>query len=123
MAASVNGTIYAINTDRGSQFYANKWGKKGKGKSQFEKYLERKRINHILSRKGNPQTNGKLERWFQEYIKHRKRFETSEEFRNWYNRRIHGALNLEIGETPEEAFIRRLRPESLCGMFWKRMED
>ncbi len=64
VAASLNGTIYAINTDRGPQFYANTWGKKGKGKSQFEKYLERKRIKHIPSRKGNPQTNGKLERWF-----------------------------------------------------------
>ncbi len=73
--------------------------------------MERKRIKHVPSRKKNPQINGKLERWFQEYIKHRKRFETPEEFKNRYNKRIHGALNLEIKETPE-AFIRRLGPES-----------
>jgi len=35
VAKSVNSIILAINTDRGSQFYANKKGKKGKGKSQF----------------------------------------------------------------------------------------
>lgn len=81
-------------------------GKEGRGTSLCEKYVERKRIKHVLSRKNNPQTNGKLERWFQEYIKHRERFETPEEFRNWYNKRIHGALNLEIGETSEEAFIK-----------------
>ena len=40
----------------------------------------------------------------------------------WYNSRIHGALNLEIGETPQEAFIRKLRSESLFGLFWKRIE-
>jgi hypothetical protein len=40
----------------------------------------------------------------------------------WYNNRIHGALNLEIGETPQEAFIRKLRRECLCGMFLKRIE-
>jgi len=51
VAKSVNGVILAINTDRGSQFYANKKGKKGKGKSQFQKYLERMRIKHIPSRR------------------------------------------------------------------------
>ena len=123
VAALFNGIIYAVNTDRGPQFYANKKGKKGKGKSQFQKYLERKGIKHIPSRRNNPQTNGKLERWFREYKKHRKRFETGKEFVKWYNRRIHGALDLQIGETPEEAFARKLRPVSLCGLFWKRMEE
>jgi putative transposase len=33
VAELINGVISAINTDRGSQFYANKKGKKGKGKS------------------------------------------------------------------------------------------
>jgi hypothetical protein len=32
LAESVNGSILAVNTDRGSRFYANKKGKKGKGK-------------------------------------------------------------------------------------------
>jgi len=54
VAESVNAVIHSINSDRGSQFYANKWSKKGKGKSQFEKYLERKGIKHISSRRNNP---------------------------------------------------------------------
>ena len=122
MAESVNGVIFAINSDRGSQFYANKKGKKGKGKSQFQKYLEKKRIKHIPSRRNNPQTNGKIERWGREYKQHRDQFDTAEAFADWYNNRIHGALNLEIGETPQEAFFRKLRRECLCGMFLKRIE-
>ncbi|MFQ6088064.1 MAG: DDE-type integrase/transposase/recombinase, partial [Candidatus Methanofastidiosia archaeon] len=123
VAESVNGVIHAVNTDRGSQFYANKKGRRGKGKSRFQRYLERWEIKHIPSRRNNPQTNGKLERWFREYKRHRNKFESSKEFSRWYNRRIHGALDLEIGETPEEAFIRRLRPEALCGILWKRMKE
>jgi len=122
VAKSVNSVTLAINTDRGSQFFANKKGKKGKGKSQFQKYLERMRIKHIPSRRNNPQTNGKLERWGREYKQHRDKFDTAERFVAWYNNRIHGALDLEIGETPQEAFIRKLRQECLCGMFWKRIE-
>ena len=122
LVESVNGSILAVNTDRGSRFYANKKGKKGKGKSQFQKYLERKGINHIPSRRNNPQTNGKLERWGREFKQHRDKFKTAEAFAIWYNKRIHGALNLEIGETPQEAFIRKLRPECLCGLFWKQNE-
>jgi len=121
-AESVHGTIHAINTDRGSQFYANKKGKKGKGKSQFQKYLEKKGIKYIPSRRNNPQTNGKLERWGREYKKHRDKFDTAEAFMKWYNNRIHGALDLERGETPGEAFTRKLRPQCLLGMFWERIE-
>jgi len=57
-----------------------------------------------------------------EYKQHRNAFNTAEEFANWYNNRIHEALNLEIGETPKEALMRRLRPECLCGLFWKQNE-
>jgi putative transposase len=122
VAESVNSVITAINTDRGPQFYANKQGKKKKGKSQFQKYLERKRINHVPSKRNNPQTNGKIERCGREYKKHRDKFESAETFAAWYNNRIHGALNLEIGETPQEAFLRKLRQECLFGMFWKKIE-
>lgn len=113
------GYIHAINTDRGSQFYANAGEKKKKGLSLYERQLMDKGIKHIVSRKNNPQTNGKIERWWQEYIKHRHRFNTAEEFMDWYNNRIHGKLRLEWGETPEEAFIRKMQPESLLGMFFR----
>lgn len=120
VAESVNGVIYAIDTS-GSRFFANNQGKKERI-NQFEKYLKRKGIEHISLKKNNS-SNGKLKRWFQEYKRHRKRFDTKEGFVTWYNNRVHGALNLEIGETPQEAFIRGLRSESLCGLFWKRMDN
>ncbi len=74
---------------------------------------------HIPSRRNNPQTNGKIERWFQEYIKHRHKFKSVNEFKYWYNDRIHGSLKLEWGETPNEAFIRKLQSESILGLFFK----
>lgn len=100
----------------------NEGEKKKKGISQFEQYLEDHGIRHVPSRRNNPQTNGKIERWFQEYIKHRHRFETVQEFVRWYNNRIHGSLRLDWGETPDEAFIRKLKPESILGLFFKTVD-
>jgi putative transposase len=117
-ASEVNSRIRELNTDRGSQFYANKRSRKGiKGVSEFEKYMESRGIRHIPSRRNNPQTNGKVERWFQEYKKHRERFGSAEEFAGWYNNRLHGSLWLEYAETPNEAFMRKLRPECLIWLF------
>ncbi|MCG2825377.1 MAG: hypothetical protein L6265_02150, partial [Thermoplasmatales archaeon] len=110
-----NISIREVNTDRGSQFYCNK----GEGQSQFEKYLDTQRIVFIPSRRNNPQTNGKLERFWYEYDKHRFRFNSFQEFVNWYNNRIHGALWLEYGENPNEAFTRKLPMESILGLFMK----
>ncbi len=114
-----NGLIQSINTDRGSQFYPNKRDKNGEADSVFQDYLESRRITHIPSRRNNPQTNGKIERWFQEYIKHRNKFNSANEFKDWYNDRLHGSLKLEWGETPNEAFVRKLQPESILGLFFK----
>ncbi len=41
----------------------------------------------------------------------RDKFNSDQEFMNWYNNRLHGAIKLELAETPNEAFIRKLRPE------------
>ena len=111
-AAQYNIMIREVNTDRGSQFHANKGGK-----SQFQIYLESMGIKHVVSRKNNPQTNGKVERFWLEYDRHRWRFSSMDEFIEWYNRRIHGSLWLEIGENPNDAFIRKAPPESLLGLF------
>lgn len=118
-----NAIILEVNTDRGTQFYTNKREKKKgiKGISEFEKYLDNGEIKHIPSRVNNPQTNGKFERWVREYKKHRNKFNSAEEFMEWYNDRLHGALNLEWAETPNQAFIRKLRPESLLGLFFKNV--
>jgi putative transposase len=113
-----NGYIEALNTDRGTQFYPNKRDKNGKAESIFKNYLESRGIKHIPSRRNNPQTNGKMERLIQTYKKHRNQFNSANEFKEWYNRRIHGALILEWGETPDDAFVRKMKPESLLGLFF-----
>jgi len=95
-AEQFNIEIKEVNTDRGVQFYSN-----GNKPSRFEKYLEKQGIKFIPSRKSNPQTNGKLERLWYEYDKHRFSFDSIDEFIEWYNNRIHGALWLEIGESVE----------------------
>jgi len=117
-AEEFNIGIKEVNTDRGVQFYSN-----GNKPSRFEKYLKEQGIKFIPSRKSNPQTNGKLERLWYEYDKHRFSFDSIDEFIEWYNNRIHGALWLEIGERPEEAFIRKLPPENLLGSFMKMNEE
>jgi hypothetical protein len=114
-ARAFNIQIGEVNTDRDPRFYSNK----SSGTSAFEQYLEREGIRHVPSRKGNPQTNGKLERLWLEYDRHRWRFESLDAFLTWYNNRIHGALDYRGGETPAEAFIRRAPPEAILGLFLK----
>ena len=115
------GSINELNTDRGTQFFPNKKNKKGKAESKYLRYLEYVGIKHIPSRRSNPQTNGKVERWVQEYKRHRHRFNSAEEFMSWYNNRLHGSLDLENAETPNEAFMRKMRSECLLGMFYRNV--
>jgi transposase InsO family protein len=70
LARAYRGYINAVNTDQGTQFYAG-GGKKRKGVSRFEQYLNARGVNHSPSKRNNPQTNGKIERWFLEYRRHR----------------------------------------------------
>ena len=46
------------------------------------------------------QINGKIERFWLEYDRHRWRFDGILEFVSWYNNRIHGAPWIEMGENP-----------------------
>jgi len=103
-------------TDHGAQFYANKRDKDGKAEHGFERFLEEHGIKHILCRYKHPQTNGKVEKWFDLYRVHRKRFPTFEEFIEWYNNRPHGSLNLRRAETPEQAFWRKMPIEYYYGL-------
>jgi len=109
--------IRAINTDRGAQFFPN--NSEDREKHNFVEYLISQNIKHIPSRVNNPQTNGKLERWFQEYKRHRHRFKSVEEFRIWFNNRLHGALNYRRGETLEKAFMKRIDPSVWVGLRFK----
>jgi transposase InsO family protein len=110
--------IRHVNTDRGTQFYSNK----NEGTCEFEKYLESQSIKHIPSRRNNPQTNGKLERLWYEYDKHRWRFNSLQDFLDWYNSRIHGSLDYRNGETPGMALIRKMPPAASLGLFLSRNE-
>jgi len=78
--------------------------------SRFRDYLKENNIKQILCRIKHPQSNGKIERWFECYNRHRKAFKTKEDFIYWYNDvRPHRALNFEELETPSQAFIRKRR--------------
>jgi putative transposase len=114
-----NVIVFQVNTDRGPEFCSNKKEFNRDSKSKFEMFLVKLGIQYIPSRIKNPQTNGKLERLWHEYDRHRWKFKTLNKWIDWYNGRLHGALRLEWGETPNEAFIRKKRPESILGQFWR----
>jgi len=96
-------------SDKGSQFYANKHDKTGKkGMSMFEKELEMLGIDFWTSRRNHPQTNGKMEKWFDTMKKRFKKHpdENLQDFVRWYNeKRIHHALDY---KTPEEIYNENL---------------
>jgi putative transposase len=110
------GGIRQILSDRGGQFKANKLDKKGKANHCFENALANLGIGHVLSGVNHPQTNGKLEKWFDAYKKRRGKFASIDEFMHWYNDlRPHMSLNFNKAETPSEAFIRKIRTEVWLG--------
>jgi len=101
-----HGQIKQCISDHGTQFIktmANDY-------CRFQQFLNEKGIKHILCRIKHPQSNGKIEKWFDIYKNHRKAFKTKEEFLKWYNEiRPHRSLRFDILETPEQAFQRKLR--------------
>jgi transposase InsO family protein len=99
------GKIKQRISDHGSQFMNNM-----NGYSEFQKFLKFNGIQHIKCRIKHPQSNGKIEKWFDCYDKHRKAFKTLEDFLHWYNKlRPHRSLKFEILETPSQAFERKRR--------------
>ena len=98
-----------ILSDKGTQFYNSKKNKKGiLTPSLFEQELTALGIEFWTSRRNHPQTNGKMEKWFDTMKKRKKKHpnETLQEFVKWYNEeRIHHALDY---KTPEEVYIENL---------------
>jgi len=118
------GGIGAVLTDRGSEFYVNKECKKGRGKTEFGLFLEMHGIKHIVARVNHPQTNGKIERWFQTYGKKRSKFHSLGEFLSWYNNeRAHMSLKLHYAETPGMAFLRKMDPIIWMGKVARWFEE
>lgn len=105
--------INQVNSDRGPEFFSNTPGKKSIDHA-FPAFLKRNAIRHIPSAAKNPQTNGKLERWHQDYEKHRPRFGSLGEYIAWSNERIHG----ELRGRPNREFIQKLPAECLLGLLF-----
>jgi putative transposase len=118
------GKIKQAITDRGTQFYTNKKDKNEESQSRFEAFLLEKEIKHIKARVKHPQTNGKVEKWFDLYEKYRLEFDTFADFVKWYNTtRYHESLDQKhFLQTPENAFWARLPEGSKLNIFLKRME-
>ena len=101
-----HGKILQCISDHGPQFIKNITD----GNSRFKDYLTSNGIKQILCRIKHPQSNGKIEKWFDTYAKHRHAFKTKKEFLYWYNEvRPHRSLNFDNLETPQQAFIRKMR--------------
>ena len=97
------GKIAQCISDRGSQFMNNM-----EGYSEFQEFLKSVQVLHIKTKIKHPQSNGKIEKWFECYDKHRKAFNTKEEFLRWYNEvRPHRSLNFDVLETPKQAYERK----------------
>ena len=100
-----HGKIKQCICDHGSQFISNLGGD-----SRFAAFLHEEGIKQILCRVKHPQSNGKIEKWFDCYDRHRKAFNSVEEFLHWYNDvKPHRSLNFDVLETPSQAFIRKLK--------------
>jgi putative transposase len=121
-ARAWNLEVREVNTDRGSQFFANPSSLGERSEHSFGRFLESIGVRHVVSRVNHPQTNGKLERLWREYDLHRWRFATLEEFIAWYNGQIHDALWLEVFETPSEAWRRKLPTDVLLGLHLRSVE-
>ncbi|VUT28143.1 MAG: hypothetical protein SYNGOMJ08_00705 [Candidatus Syntrophoarchaeum sp. GoM_oil] len=80
------------------------------------------RIKQILCRYNHPQSNGKIEKWFDLYKNHRNSFDGLDKMIEWYNRvRPHMSLNFDDLETPERAFYRKAG-DLIFGNFVSLME-
>ncbi len=114
--------VREVNTDRGSQFYIADKEARESVDGQFQRFLAERGIRHVVSRVNHPQTNGKLERLWLEYDRHRWRYRTLKEFIEWYNDQIHESLWAELYETPQEAWQRKVAPATQLGQFFQRVE-
>ena len=105
--AMKHGTIKQCISDHGSQLISNIGGD-----SRFKEFLDSNGIKQILCRIKHPQSNGKVEKFFDLYQNKRILFKTKEEFIKWYNEvRPHRSLNFEVLETPQQAFVRKMKAE------------
>jgi len=95
--------------DHGSAFGAHRTDEKGDWDGEFKRFVEGFGTLPVRIRVNHPQSNGKIEKWFDVYEAHRREFSTLEEFVQWYNAvRPHESLDPSGLKTPDEAFWERL---------------
>ena len=104
--------------DNGSQFGAHRRGDNKEWDSRFKRHVESFGIKLIPTSIKHPQTNGKIEKFFDCYNRYRADFESLNAFIEWYNTvRPHESLDTKwYLQTPEEAFWGRLPVEVRVGM-------
>jgi putative transposase len=102
--------------DRGSEFGAHRARDNPDWESEFKSHVLAYGTKVILIRRAHPQSNGKIERWFETYQKFRADFTSFNGFMNWYKDRPHGSLDFKNIETPNQAFWRKLPSECLLGV-------
>jgi len=98
----------SILSDHGSTFCGVESKERERGLTEFEKYLLKNKIRFIMGRAYHPQTNGKIEKFFDIFEKKVSFFSSIDEFMKWYNEvRPHGAFDLTKAQTPMEIFYKR----------------
>jgi len=108
-AISMYGKPEEILSDHGTTFYAVESDEREKGLTDFEKFLIKEKITLIVGKVDHPQTNGKVEKFFDIFEKKVKFFNSADEFMYWYNFiRPHRAFDIEKLETPAVIFYQRL---------------
>jgi transposase InsO family protein len=101
--------ILEVITDHGSEFINTRQDERPCLDHAFESYLHETDIKHTMCKVGRPRSNGKIERFFLTYDKHRWRLGTLDEFLTFYNEeRSHMSLDWDNLETPAEDFDRLL---------------
>jgi len=108
-AISMYGKPEEILSYHGSTFYAIESDEREKGLTDFEKFLIKEKITLIVGRVDHPQTNGKVEKFFDIFEKKVNFFNSVDGFMNWHNFiRPHGAFDIERLETPAVIYYQRL---------------
>ena len=85
--------------DHGTQFTSSCKPKNGHKKlTLFEKELDDHKITHLFARVNHPQTNGKIERFFETFERDIVHFARIDEYIGFYNeKRLHFALDMDNG--------------------------
>lgn len=108
------GKAKQVMTDHGIQFTSiERENCADPAPNEFQKYLEEHSIDHVKARVKHPQSNGKVEKLGDTLYKLKQCFRSWETATEYYNfKRPHWSLNLDKCETPFQAFIRKLRPDT-----------